>query len=77
MAPPGPPYPHSPGPPYPQSPGPPYPQSPGPPVYPDPRGALVGLGPPVVYQGEGPLPPGWTVGWTERGRKYFIDHNTR
>ncbi|CAB4061689.1 SAV1 [Lepeophtheirus salmonis] len=24
-----------------------------------------------------PLPPGWSVGWTIRGRKYFIDHNTK
>ncbi|NXD30755.1 SAV1 protein, partial [Spelaeornis formosus] len=23
-----------------------------------------------------PLPPGWSVDWTIRGRKYFIDHNT-
>jgi len=23
------------------------------------------------------LPPGWSVGWTLRGRKYFIDHNTK
>ncbi|XP_062824776.1 protein salvador homolog 1 isoform X1 [Anolis carolinensis] len=23
-----------------------------------------------------PLPPGWTVDWTLRGRKYYIDHNT-
>ncbi|XP_069495065.1 protein salvador homolog 1 isoform X2 [Ambystoma mexicanum] len=23
-----------------------------------------------------PLPPGWSVDWTARGRKYFIDHNT-
>ncbi|RVE57603.1 hypothetical protein OJAV_G00217890 [Oryzias javanicus] len=23
-----------------------------------------------------PLPAGWTVDWTIRGRKYFIDHNT-
>ncbi|KAE8586497.1 hypothetical protein XENTR_v10021685 [Xenopus tropicalis] len=23
-----------------------------------------------------PLPPGWTVDWTIRGRKYYIDHNT-
>lgn len=22
------------------------------------------------------LPPGWTVDWTIRGRKYYIDHNT-
>ncbi|XP_043930238.1 protein salvador homolog 1 isoform X1 [Protopterus annectens] len=25
---------------------------------------------------EMPLPPGWTVDWTIRGRKYYIDHNT-
>ena len=24
-----------------------------------------------------PLPAGWTVGYTARGRKYFIDHNTK
>ncbi|KRY50309.1 Scaffold protein salvador, partial [Trichinella britovi] len=24
-----------------------------------------------------PLPPGWSVGWTLHGRKYFIDHNTQ
>ena len=24
-----------------------------------------------------PLPPGWTVGFTLLGRKYFIDHNTK
>ncbi|KAM4690879.1 protein salvador homolog 1 [Rhinophrynus dorsalis] len=23
-----------------------------------------------------PLPPGWTVDWTIRGRKFYIDHNT-
>jgi len=26
---------------------------------------------------ETPLPPGWSVGWTQRGRKYYIDHNTK
>lgn len=25
---------------------------------------------------EAALPPGWTVDWTIRGRKYYIDHNT-
>ncbi|XP_054169294.1 protein salvador homolog 1-like [Oppia nitens] len=24
-----------------------------------------------------PLPPGWTVDYTLRGRKYFVDHNTK
>ena len=24
-----------------------------------------------------PLPLGWTVGYTMRGRRYFIDHNTK
>lgn len=24
-----------------------------------------------------PLPPGWSVDLTLRGRKYFIDHNTK
>ena len=23
------------------------------------------------------IPPGWSVGWTMRGRKYYIDHNTK
>lgn len=27
--------------------------------------------------GELPLPPGWTVDFTLRGRKYYIDHNTK
>ena len=27
--------------------------------------------------GELPLPPGWTESWTQRGRKYYIDHNTK
>lgn len=24
-----------------------------------------------------PLPPGWSVDFTLRGRKYYIDHNTK
>ena len=24
-----------------------------------------------------PLPPGWSVGYTLRGRHYYIDHNVR
>ena len=24
-----------------------------------------------------PLPPGWSVDYTLRGRKYYIDHNTK
>lgn len=24
-----------------------------------------------------PLPPGWSVDWTSKGRKYYIDHNTQ
>ena len=28
-------------------------------------------------RGETPLPPGWSVGWTRLGRKYYIDHNTK
>jgi hypothetical protein len=28
-------------------------------------------------QADLPLPAGWTVGYTMRGRKYFIDHNTK
>ena len=27
-------------------------------------------------QEELPLPLGWTIDWTVRGRKYYIDHNT-
>lgn len=23
------------------------------------------------------LPPGWSLDWTVRGRKYYIDHNTQ
>jgi len=30
-----------------------------------------------VVEGEYPLPIGWSVGYTTRGRKYFIDHNTK
>ncbi|KAK3092778.1 hypothetical protein FSP39_007127 [Pinctada imbricata] len=26
---------------------------------------------------DSPLPPGWSVDWTVRGRKYYIDHNTQ
>lgn len=28
-------------------------------------------------QEEMPLPHGWTIDWTVRGRKYYIDHNTQ
>jgi scaffold protein salvador len=28
-------------------------------------------------QEELPLPPGWSVDFTLRGRKYYIDHNTK
>lgn len=28
-------------------------------------------------QDELPLPPGWSVDFTLRGRKYYIDHNTK
>jgi len=55
---------------------------------PPPPPALLGqhgLGAAAVPQGslrqpsaEGQqLPQGWSVGWTARGRKYYIDHNTR
>ena len=27
--------------------------------------------------GEPPLPPGWSIGYTLRGRRYYIDHNTK
>ena len=43
---------------------------PGPPVYQHHQ-----LPPPPDQ--ETPLPPGWSVGWTQRGRKYYIDHNTK
>uniref|UniRef100_A0A5S6QUK0 WW domain-containing protein n=1 Tax=Trichuris muris TaxID=70415 RepID=A0A5S6QUK0_TRIMR len=32
---------------------------------------------PSVPTDELPLPPGWSVGWTVHGRRYFIDHNTQ
>ena len=32
---------------------------------------------PVEGAGEPAIPPGWSVGWTMRGRKYYIDHNTK
>ena len=35
--------------------------------------AAAVLGDDVDY----PLPPGWSVGYTTKGRKYFIDHNTK
>ena len=28
-------------------------------------------------ENELPLPLGWSVGFTSRGRRYFIDHNTK
>lgn len=28
-------------------------------------------------QADMPLPPGWSIDWTVRGRKYYIDHNTQ
>ncbi|GFO48749.1 salvador-like protein 1 [Plakobranchus ocellatus] len=31
----------------------------------------------LLSQEELPLPPGWSVDWTVRGRKYYIDHNTQ
>jgi scaffold protein salvador len=30
-----------------------------------------------IQDNDYPLPPGWSVGFTTRGRKYFIDHNTK
>jgi len=47
-----------------------------------PGGPGPGLGSPLMplqrqQQEELPLPQGWSVGWTMRGRKYFIDHNTK
>ena len=40
--------------------------------------ANAGLPPPPPQQGgEMPLPPGWSIDWTLRGRKYYIDHNTQ
>ena len=29
------------------------------------------------YEVELALPPGWSVDWTVRGRKYYIDHNSQ
>ena len=37
----------------------------------------LGGPPPPPGDQETPLPPGWSVGWTQRGRKYYIDHNTK
>ena len=58
------------------------------PYSPPPPPALLGqhgLGAAAVHQGSlrqpsadgQQLPQGWSVGWTARGRKYYIDHNTR
>ncbi|XP_064622180.1 mucin-6-like [Lineus longissimus] len=48
------------------------------------RGQLTPSGQPVTTvsmgvspTGELPLPLGWTLDWTVRGRKYYIDHNTQ
>jgi len=52
-------------------------------MHPQPRHALFPLTPrqPLSPQPPPedslPLPPGWSVGWTMRGRKYFIDHNSK
>ncbi|XP_069064783.1 protein salvador homolog 1 isoform X2 [Pleurodeles waltl] len=41
------------------------------------RVAATSLGNLTTHSAEDvPLPPGWSVDWTIRGRKYFIDHNT-
>lgn len=41
------------------------------------RVAATSLGNLTTHSAEDvPLPPGWSVDWTVRGRKYFIDHNT-
>lgn len=32
---------------------------------------------PTLQEEELPLPPGWTVDYTLRGRKYYIDHNAK
>lgn len=40
--------------------------------------STASLPPPTPQQGgEMPLPPGWSIDWTLRGRKYYIDHNTQ
>ena len=39
-----------------------------------PHGSLHGA---TGGEGHQQLPHGWSVGWTARGRKYYIDHNTR
>lgn len=31
----------------------------------------------IEQSDELPLPPGWSVDYTLRGRKYYIDHNTK
>ena len=31
----------------------------------------------AVHEEALPLPPGWSVGFTMRGRQYYIDHNTK
>ena len=45
------------------------------------RGAAPDPGSPLASPGQPeerlPLPLGWSVGFTMRGRKYFIDHNTK
>ncbi|KAJ8881602.1 hypothetical protein PR048_018088 [Dryococelus australis] len=38
---------------------------------------LVGFEDLVVSAEELPLPPGWSIDYTMRGRKYYIDHNTK
>ncbi|KAK1791791.1 hypothetical protein P4O66_013770 [Electrophorus voltai] len=63
-----------------------YPRAPAHPQTPQPHGrspAAIGrmqaksLGNLTTLSGdEAALPPGWTVDWTIRGRKYYIDHNT-
>lgn len=41
------------------------------------RVAATSLGNLTTHSSEDlPLPPGWSVDWTLRGRKYYIDHNT-
>ena len=35
------------------------------------------LSPQPPHEDSLPLPAGWSVGWTMRGRKYFIDHNSK
>jgi len=64
------------------SPTPPYPNSQILPTHqlshhPQPPRPVAPPWPPPSSSPPPSLPPGWSVGWTGRGRRYFIDHNTK